>query len=275
MAWPTKNAWNQHLEETNRRPLSRQYSISLVMVEAPYPPGLLHTEHVHPYWQMQLVEKKGFSVLLNTGRLTPEDGDILLIPPQNWHYIDYPNGMQAWSIKFVVAEMEEKYPGGILSKSRESEILHKALLEAVSHESTWQSPQGQILVEHLLGIALDLHFREHGWDETEDIRIKKIRQRIEELLVDGKTVAVNKLAKENDCSTVYLNRIFKKHLGIPLKVYIDQCRFEMARHLLAESKLNITEIGSEMGFDDVFRFSRFFKRMSGKSPRQFRTDVRS
>ncbi len=270
MAWPTSNAWNQHLEEMNRRQLSCQYTVTLVRIETPLKPGAKHIEHVHPYWQMELVEKKGFSVLLNTGRLIPDDGDILLIPPQNRHNLDHPDGRQSWSIKFVAVEMEEKYPAAILEKSREAKIIFSALLKAVKLEKSSPSPASQILVEHLVGTALDLHFRKYGWEEKENTRIRKIRHRIEELLVNGKPVLVKQLALENRCSTVYLNSIFRKNLGVPLKVYIDQYRFEIARRLLLESDLNITEIATEMGFADVFRFSRFFKRMCGDSPRNFR-----
>ncbi|OGV55942.1 MAG: hypothetical protein A2017_07690 [Lentisphaerae bacterium GWF2_44_16] len=273
MAWPTHNAWDQHLEEMNCRHLSCQYTVNLVRIEGPFPHGARHTEHVHPYWQMELVEKKGFSVLLNTGRLIPDDGDMLFIPPRNWHYMDHPHGRLSWSIKFVVAEMEEKYPAGILAKTKETGILFKALLEAVKLEKSSPSHTSQLLVEHLLATLLDLHFRKHGWEEKEDIRIRKVRRRIEELIVAGKPVMVKKLAEENSYSTVYINRIFKKYLGVPLKVYIDQYRFETARRLLMESEMNMTEIAAEMGFDDVFRFSRFFKRMSGEAPRNFKAAI--
>ena len=45
-----------------------------------------------------------------------------------------------------------------------------------------------------------------------------------------------------------------------------------ARQMIENSGLQISEIASILGFDDPAYFSRFFKRIVGKSPRQYRTD---
>ncbi len=43
-----------------------------------------------------------------------------------------------------------------------------------------------------------------------------------------------------------------------------------AKHLLLTSKMNITEIATDLGFEDVAYFSRFFKRLVNHSPEKFR-----
>jgi len=49
--------------------------------------------------------------------------------------------------------------------------------------------------------------------------------------------------------------------------------FAEARQMLEDSGLQIAEISAHLGFDDPAYFSRFFKRLSGKSPRQYRLDA--
>lgn len=46
-----------------------------------------------------------------------------------------------------------------------------------------------------------------------------------------------------------------------------------ARQMLEDSGLQIGEIASSLGFEDPAYFSRFFKRHSGRSPRQFRVEA--
>lgn len=46
-----------------------------------------------------------------------------------------------------------------------------------------------------------------------------------------------------------------------------------ARQMMENSGLQIAEIATHLGFDDPAYFSRFFKRLSGKSPRQYRLDA--
>jgi AraC family transcriptional activator of pobA len=49
--------------------------------------------------------------------------------------------------------------------------------------------------------------------------------------------------------------------------------FAEARQMMENSGLQISEISAHLGFDDPAYFSRFFKRLSGKSPRQYRLDA--
>ena len=49
--------------------------------------------------------------------------------------------------------------------------------------------------------------------------------------------------------------------------------FTDARQMLETSGLQIAEISVHLGFDDPAYFSRFFKRLTGKSPRQYRAEA--
>lgn len=269
MPWPIADAWNQHLDEMNRRQLSHQFSVSLVRIEAPFEQGWQHTEHVHPYWQMELVEDAGFSVRFGRKEIFPEGGDILLIPPQNWHHFNHADGKRGWSVKFAAAELEERYPVGLLPSGDAGALLHRALLEAVRQFTAGASTPIQIVIEHLLAAVLDLYLADRLDSGAESELVRQVRKLVGEAVAAGEAITVAAIAARRGCSTVYLNRVFKRHMGMPIKVFIDQYRFETARKLLLASSLNITEIAAEMGFDDVFRFSRFFKRMSGEAPRDF------
>ena len=44
----------------------------------------------------------------------------------------------------------------------------------------------------------------------------------------------------------------------------------MATQLLSDTGRKLQDIAEELGFTDAFHFSKTFKRLSGKSPREFR-----
>lgn len=268
MPWPVHDSWNQHLDELNAREYSRALKVSIVRIEGPFDHASTHVRHVHPYWQMSVVRKRSFSVNFDDMSLTPEGGDIMFIPPRNWHYFDFSSGKGAWTVKFVLEGLEEKFKPGLLTASPERSMLHGWLLELLESGSP-DSPMKLVMLEHLLSSALDLYFFGQDIEGSETGIVRKARLFIEERLQQGRGVKAVEVASGLGLCPAYLTRVFKAQLGIPLKVYIDQQRFDMARKLLSYSGGNVGETAAELGFDDVFRFSRFFKRMSGMCPMSY------
>jgi AraC family transcriptional regulator, transcriptional activator of pobA len=62
------------------------------------------------------------------------------------------------------------------------------------------------------------------------------------------------------------------HAVSPLQVIQDRIVLE-ARRMLIYSDKNFSEIAYELGFDEPTHFSRFFKKMLGKSPSEFKKEV--
>ncbi len=269
MPWPVHDSWNQHLDELNSKDYSRPLKVSLVRIEGPFDLGWTHVRHVHPYWQMSVVQKKSFSVDFDRFKLTPEAGDIMVIPPQNWHYMHLEKGKKAWTVKFMLDDITEQFEPGIIEKNPETMRLAQWLSEIMveDHEA---AVTRFVLIEHLISALLDLHFFNRDIDGSDIDLVKKVRHFIQLRLQHCLPVQVEDVAKELKLTSTYLTRVFKKQLGIPLKVYIDQQRFDMSRKFLVYSDLNISQIAGEMGFSDAFTFSRFFKRMSGTSPSSYR-----
>ncbi len=54
-----------------------------------------------------------------------------------------------------------------------------------------------------------------------------------------------------------------------MKAYIDKARLAKAEEMLTYSEFNISMIAHELGFRDLYSFSRFFKSHTGISPREY------
>ncbi len=65
---------------------------------------------------------------------------------------------------------------------------------------------------------------------------------------------------------------FKKDMGITLKKYIDLKILEKIQNRLIYSRMTLKEIAWQFRFSDEFYLSRFFKKYTGISPKQYKTN---
>lgn len=76
-------------------------------------------------------------------------------------------------------------------------------------------------------------------------------------------------------STDRLNSAVHRTTGQSPLALIHARILNEARQMIETSGMQISEIAAFLGFEDPAYFSRFFKRLSGKSPRQYRADFTS
>ncbi len=67
----------------------------------------------------------------------------------------------------------------------------------------------------------------------------------------------------------YLSSLFKKVCDQSLVDYINQCKIEKAKELMDDGKERINEIAFELGFENIYYFSKVFKRVTGMPPTQY------
>ena len=68
----------------------------------------------------------------------------------------------------------------------------------------------------------------------------------------------------------YLNRLVRAQTGHSAMEWIEISRLNLAKLLLRQNKLQISEIAAATGIDDQSYFTRFFKKSEGCTPTQYR-----
>ncbi len=80
-------------------------------------------------------------------------------------------------------------------------------------------------------------------------------------------------ASSLNISNVYLSRVVRQVSGRTVVDYINQMLLMESIFLLRNSQLSISQIAEHLHFSDTPSFSKFFSRMSGKSPRDYRNHI--
>jgi two-component system, response regulator YesN len=83
------------------------------------------------------------------------------------------------------------------------------------------------------------------------------------------------LARQVGMSKCRLSHRFREVLGVTFRAYLLQVRMERAKALLATDEVSISEVADMVGFGDLPRFDKVFKRHTGFSPSAYRTMIRS
>jgi AraC-like DNA-binding protein len=106
-------------------------------------------------------------------------------------------------------------------------------------------------------------------NQAEPVEIWKARN-----FIDGhfeEELSLPRVAKAVNVSANHLSEKFKQVTGVNFVEYIARARFEKARCLLHDSNLRVSEIAFAVGFQSLSQFNRVFKKLSGKSPTEYRS----
>lgn len=68
----------------------------------------------------------------------------------------------------------------------------------------------------------------------------------------------------------YLRKVFRRQLGRTIWEYVEEMRIEHAKLLLETTHWKCYRIASEVGLKDEVLFAKFFKRMLGITPKEYR-----
>ena len=83
-------------------------------------------------------------------------------------------------------------------------------------------------------------------------------------------IPIGEYAKMCNLSESRFSHLFKDIMGKSPKAYILGIRISMAKELLENSELNVSEIADSVGIPNQYYFSRLFKKYTGAAPSEYR-----
>ncbi len=83
-------------------------------------------------------------------------------------------------------------------------------------------------------------------------------------------LSLSSISEALNISSSYLSTLFRKETGQTLTDYISHRRVKHAMHLLETTKLQVQTIAQHCGIMDVQYFAKVFKRVTGKTPKEYR-----
>jgi len=150
------------------------------------------------------------------------------------------------------------------------ELVEKVMTAWDAHKA---APAGRWHWERLKALltALLLDILEHTEARVPEGHQQKVIQAMQEYIAThlGEDLSLELLARVAGYSPYFFHRIFREYSGKTVKEFINQLRYEKACGLLRQS-MSVASAAQALGFSSPYSFSRFFKAMSGVSPKHWR-----
>lgn len=90
----------------------------------------------------------------------------------------------------------------------------------------------------------------------------------------SRNLTISVAAKYTNMSESYFSHIFKKEVGMSFVDYVNKMRISKATELLENTGLQVNKIASLVGIDNANYFSVLFKKITGKSPYEYRSKIK-
>jgi len=163
-------------------------------------------------------------------------------------------------------EMPRLKPFAVADPSR----FQQCLLDIHGELVSFAQPDAIIIGNMLENCLRELSRMSNQADKT--ARIPENLLSVHRLISGGtaRRITLKEMARMAGTSVPYFCGRFKKVFGLSPVECLIQHRMHHAAHLLNNRNLTISEIAVQVGYEDLFHFSKMFKKHFGVSPRAMR-----
>lgn len=111
--------------------------------------------------------------------------------------------------------------------------------------------------------------------ESGNIRMSAVAENIRQYISMHykEDISLQSVAEEMNYSDAYFCKIFKQCFDKSFIVYLTEFRMEQAKQLLADVRINVKDISTNVGYRDSNYFAKVFKRAVGSTPTEYRMEV--
>ena len=109
-----------------------------------------------------------------------------------------------------------------------------------------------------------------AWFRVEKARpINQAKRYIKKHFADP--ISLEEVSSEVGFSGSYFSTLFRKETGKNFLEYSTDVRIDEAKVLLRESRMTIENVAKSVEINDYKRFSKTFKKLTGVSPKEYRS----
>ena len=165
-------------------------------------------------------------------------------------------------IRTLLDRIFDFYMQVMIDKEEARKLKHEVLYRThmINSEAELQEMLDSMLGHMLTGIL----------SETAQKYPKPVEKALLYIKEDCLNASLETIADKVRVTPAYLSYLFHKETGQHFSELVKNEKITQAKRLLRDTKMNISEVASSMQYDRVQNFSKFFKKHTGLTPKEYR-----
>lgn len=242
-----------------------------------YMPGATVGLHSHEYFHYFYVKSGGGYIVIDSVRYELVRGQIYMMQRGALHEIHSGDGgLSAYEIKFNTLDREKlSLLGGLPHSLDLAGYNAEEIFECIFTETQNMGLYYERVVETKLEELILMLLRSNSGQR--DAGSTSYSERFSEVLfymnrnLSGE-LDLKVLADIAHMEKIYFLKSFKAEIGTTPMDYLRRLRINTAKKLLVNSDMNVTQIASAVGFQTIHHFTGVFKKITGKSPSEYKLE---
>ncbi|MCY9590648.1 AraC family transcriptional regulator [Paenibacillus chitinolyticus] len=236
---------------------------------------------IKEFYMMTYIRKGSAKLRVQNQIYDIDPGTVIFIPP-DLEYDQYKDNDEEteflwWNFTFKIQNVVDVLP--LLQIPYIYPLKNHKKFEAVFDEFMLSRTQGGYISNIILQKAKSLELLYLLVDNAfEKVHVAEMRQQSHSFLSvllkivsqPEASFSLSDLAKELHMNPTYVSNRFKEMFGKSPILLHREIKIEKAKSLLKIQEMNMTEISTSLGFNDVQTFTRLFKKYTGISPSQYK-----
>lgn len=243
-------------------------------------------KHTHERYAVGVIERGALGFFYRGENVVAAPGDVNLCIPGEVH-TGQPAAPEGWSYRmfYLDAAVLQNIAAEVAGRPRELPFFQSGVITdpflaqqvCSSHRRLEQTDAPLLEQETLLLDVLAQLISRHAdaplplsRTAPEPNAVGQVKRYLETHYAE--TVSLEQLSQLTHLSRYHLVRVFREAAGIPPHAYLRQVRVRYAKELLASGH-SPAEVALMTGFTDQSHLTRWFKRLWGYTPGQYRNTV--
>ena len=288
--------------------LKREFDISAVVSihYFEYKSDFIFKSEYHDYWNLLYVESGSCEIALSNTESEPlvlKEGELFIEAPDEYYsfkasagtvpvlfsagfYCDSSN-MPLLANRIFSCEQQQK--DCLWQLSREGTLNFSTRVDDSGNYFLKRKYNQPIGGEQMISIYLEMLLigliRQYSSPDAGKEKITSSLSRADTVLLNRITdyyaanitrrISIEELCQEFSIGRSHLQRIFREQTGLGAIEYFCQMRISVAKQMIQENRMSLTETAQALGYTSIHYFSKQFKKITGMPPSQYQSSIRS